>query len=125
MITLAPERITAQRVLDDVEDAEHVHREDRREDVRGVVGEHRDLAEDAGVGEGDLERAEALERRVDGRGDLLLHGHVRDREGGVLLAELAGGASEGLRIEIDEHHARALRHHRGARSPGRCCRRRR
>ena len=59
-----------ERVLGDEEGAADVHGKHAIEDVLRVLGDRRGDPEDAGVGEGDVEAAEALDGKRDGGLDL-------------------------------------------------------
>ena len=78
------------------------------EDVLGVVDDRRRLAEDAGVGERDVEAAEALGRDAYRRGDLLGVGHVGHDVGGALGADLVGHDGEAVLVDVGQHHPGSL-----------------
>src|SRR6185312_9096537 len=91
-----------ERVLVHEERALDVDRDHVVEDVLGVVDDRRRVAEDAGVGEGDVEAAEALGRDAHRRGDLLGVGHVGHDIGGVLGADLVGHEGEALLVDVGQ-----------------------
>jgi len=89
----------AQGVLGDVERAEHVDREHAREDLLVVVGHRRDVAEDPGVGERDVEFARLRHRGRHRRGD-------RGHRG--LRAQLVGEGVQGVSVDVRQRQASAL-----------------
>jgi hypothetical protein len=101
-------------VLGHVERAAHVDRQHALEDVVGVVDDPRDVAEDAGVGERDVEAAEALDRGRDRRAHLRGVGHVGDRGCRHVVAELGHERLQRLVVEVADHDARTL----GGEQPG-------
>ena len=88
-------------MLRDVEGAEDVDREHVREDRLVVVLDRRHVAEDAGVGERDVELAH--QRHGVGHG-----GGVGDVGHGGLHPELVRERVEAVGVDVREDHPRAL-----------------
>jgi hypothetical protein len=87
-----------------MEDAEHVDVEHAREDLLVVLGDVRDLAEHAGVGERDVEAAEPLQGQRDRRPHGLRVRHVGH---GAHGADLLGDAVDRA-VDVGEHDVRAV-----------------
>ena len=98
---------TLEGMLRNVERPAHVDRQHALEHVVGVVDDRGDVAEDAGVGERDVEPAEALDRGRDRSAHLRGVGHVGDGGRRSVVAELIHQGAKFRFVEVADHDARA------------------